>query len=1055
MFIKKAYKSSLGVVIDDETISLVVQDAVSNSSVGQIQQQLKDAVLFLDETSVLTIHSFCQQTLTEFAFETNQLFGAETMQDPGSIISDEVNKFWRKHITTIPAGLLRHLIDNGITRESIVKVVQEHLNGKKYFYYEAGKKYGLCLQDQELLIAELDELKQKQVEFEKEIIEYIQNNHEQLRRISEANTHARRARLHTFQPQELLDYIKRKRGSAYIVTLYSEILTRCDDCDKVLNELKRKVVEIINDTNCQAINAVTNGLDDYKLRNNLMSFEDMIVNLHKALTNQANPRLINALQKKYKAVFVDEFQDTDRLQYEIFSKAFGNNTILFLIGDPKQSIYAWRKADIFTYFKARSDVKHRYTMNTNFRSSAYMIEAMNRFFLPVENFDTFYFNNSSDSIIYRKVDSRVEKSKGGLYLDSKTVTPLSITVVNNSEEILATVTSQVIDIVSNSGYIIEINGRQETIRPSDIGILVRSKRQAVSVKKELAKHGIPAVTIDDTRVLQSDEAKNLLYLLEAMINITRSQINRALLSPFTGYNPADILKLNDEVTLALFRKYRAHWQTDGVYTALMHFVADFNVRAVLLNPAVSSGERIIANLFQLIELVHKVQTNKQFSPAELVSWLRRGIEGMEIAGDEYEQRVETDEDSVKIVTIHRSKGLEYKIVIAPFLDFVLKDNDFYSFREPLTGEYVSIDKSRITDEQRLLVTIQNEQENRRLLYVAITRAIYKCYVVHNRSAGDSTLAQFLQVLKDPDETCIKYEMAPAVYEGFRYRQRREYSTIIRKTPVNFELKHSNWSKMSYTMLAQKPEGISRPRSAFHPDKYDHFMFSQLTRGNKTGNLLHYIFENINFADTRNWKQVIQEALKQWLPVHSELHMPMLLEMLHQTLNIPILVGANEFRLSEISYEKRIHEFGFDFPVPEYNPYELNKLSDDDIDIRVTWDKLLEGIVNGKMDLFFEHQEKYYILDWKSNFLGDQVTDYAPIALAAAMNENNYHLQYLLYTLAAKKYLTVRLRNFDYEKHFGGVIYLFVRGVRMDGRNGLYTNRPTLQQLTLLEQIMGI
>jgi exodeoxyribonuclease V beta subunit len=1057
LFIKKAYKVSLGEPIDDETIIELVHKCAAHTSLSEVQQQLREAVLFLDETSVLTIHSFCQQTLTEFAFETNQLFGAETLQDPGTIILEEVNKFWRQNVTTIPADLLRFLIEAGLTRESIKQVVQEHLNGKKYFYYEADKTYGLCEEDQHKLIAELKAIKQKEEQLRQELNEYLLNNAANLRKIAEGNSPAKKAKIHEItDPEVFIETIIKKRGSAYIQQLYAEVLGKCDDCDKVLEDIKLKIEQAINDTNCQAINAVTMGMEEYKQRNNLLSFEDMIVNLHKALTERENVRLVDALQQKYKAVFVDEFQDTDRLQYEIFQKAFGTNTILFLIGDPKQSIYAWRKADIHTYFKAQSDVEHCYTMNQNFRSAEPLIDAMNNFFKPEDNFDTFHFNNTANAIIYRNVDSPQPNTKGLLFKGQTRVVPISIAEVEKKDEICKAVAAQIIDLLSNLNYKIVKDGKERSLTPSDIGILVRTKGQGRDIKATLAHYCIPAVTIDDTKVLQSGEASWLLYLLEAMIDISRASINKALLSPFTGYKPQQILQLDDEVTLALFRKYQIRWKEDGVYTALIDFVGDFNVRGILLNPNTESGERIIANLFQLIELVHKVQTNKQFSPLELVSWLKRGIEGMETEGDEYEQRVESDEESVKIVTIHKSKGLEYKIVFAPFLDFVEnKTFEFYSFREPVTGQYISIEKSKMSEEHQQLVREQNEQENRRLLYVAITRAVYKCFITHctGNYYKNSTLSYFVSALKQPDASLIQYEEVPPYDEKFRYRQEEGYKPLVHASPVHFELQHNNWMKMSYSMLARKAEVISRPHSSNQAGKYDQFMFNQLVRGSKTGNLLHYIFENVYFTDDRNWRQVIEEGLKQHLPKHSDLYVPMLLEMLQQTFHVPITVNESTFQLSEVSFEKRIHEFEFDFPVPPYQPLELNSLSNDDIEIRVSWDKSLEGVMNGKMDLFFECRGKYYILDWKSNYLGDSLADYSPDALAAAMNESNYHLQYLLYTLAAKKYLQNRLPNFDYEQQFGGVVYLFIRGVRSNSNTGIYTNRPTKDQLELLESIL--
>ena len=152
------------------------------------------------------------------------------------------------------------------------------------------------------------------------------------------------------------------------------IIDQCNDCEKVKDEIKTEIQKCLDHIYCVAITEISAGISKYKLYNNQLSFDDLIANLNKALTKQENPRLEQALQQKYKAVFIDEFQDTDRQQYEIFNKAFSKNTDLFYIGDPKQSIYAWRKADIFTYFKAREDVDHLYGMNINFRSTEKYIE---------------------------------------------------------------------------------------------------------------------------------------------------------------------------------------------------------------------------------------------------------------------------------------------------------------------------------------------------------------------------------------------------------------------------------------------------------------------------------------------------------------------------------------------------------------------------------------------------------------------------------------------------------------------------------------------------------
>ena len=259
--------------------------------------------------------------------------------------------------------------------------------------------------------------------------------------------------------------------------------------------------------------------------------------------------------------------------------------------------------------------------------------------------------------------------------------------------------------------------------------------------------------------------------------------------------------------------------------------------------------------------------------------------------------------------------------------------------------------------------------------------------------------------------------------------------------------------MSYTMLAKKGDITGKPKSRLHAHAYDQFVFAQLPRGSKTGNLLHYLFEHAPFGNAVAWPYVVEEALKRYMPVNREVFAPMLIQVMQHVFNVNLTINGEAFLLSDVSPNHCLHELEFDFPVPEFNPALLNQLYSAGLPVSVAWSKPLQGIVNGKMDLFFEHSGKYYILDWKSNYLGDTLADYSPDALAQAMTDNNYHLQYLLYTLAATKYLQHRLPAFTYEAHFGGAIYLFVRGVRQEGATGIYTYRPTALQLALLQGML--
>jgi len=1058
LFIRQAHKRSQESTIPDLTISKLVEEAISNSSQKEVHQLLKDAVLFLDETSVLTIHSFCQQTLTEFAFETNQLFGSETLQDLASLVENEVNKFWRENITCLHVNLLGQLVEHGLTRSDITSVIREHISGKKYFEYDENESYSICDEDQQSFSKSIKELSEKDKEIKECVYDHIRKNSDRLKFITEANKYAKTSLLHLVDtPAEFVKVVVSKKGTGYIDKLYGDILQQHGECDELVEEKNSILQSVINKIYCHAIGTVTKAIDQYKLRNSLLAFDDMIVNLHKAVVHDNNQNLVSQLQQKYKAVFVDEFQDTDKLQYEIFHTTFGSGqNILFYIGDPKQSIYAWRKADIFTYFKASDEVDNKYGMNVNYRSSAPFIHAMNVFFKPHENFDTFYFSGQDNAIEYINVDSPPDNKKGELLFNGKTDAPLTIFGNKNNEEIAETVTAQIIQLLENEKFTITEKGTSRRVRPSDIGILVRKNKQAIAAKACLAKRGIPAVTIDDSKILQSEEALYVLYLLEALIDINRSTINKALLSPFTGYDTRAVLALNEEAVLNDFREYKNIWDKDGVYSFLTKFVSDYQVRALLLNHHTENGERTIANLFQVIEVLHKVQSEKQFSALELVSWLKRGIDGMQTDGDEFEQRVESDEESVKIVTIHKSKGLEYNIVFAPFLDLDRKIHfRFCSFRDTESGDYIFADSQQLNPEQQQIVDEQTEQENRRLIYVAITRAVYKCYI--NKSLAnyykDSSLVPFLSSLKGADPSLIRFEDSPTIPEKYYYSKADDWVPTNSMKAVDFHLSHVNWRKISYTSLAASHTITPKNNTNHHSDEYEHFVFKQLVKGNKTGNLLHYIFENIDFSSDWNWERTIKYALKRFMPKHAVEYAPMLLELLKHVTHVQLNVPGQPFTLASIPQEKRLNELEFDFNVPVFNPADLTGFEENGTRINVKYNHDLEGIMNGKMDMFFEHAGLYYILDWKSNFLGDSLDYYRKELLAEAMSENNYHLQYLLYTVASKKYLESRLHHFNYETDFGGVIYLFVRGVRRNGDSGVFTTKPSVEMIERLEGIL--
>jgi exodeoxyribonuclease V beta subunit len=373
-------------------------------------------------------------------------------------------------------------------------------------------------------------------------------------------------------------------------------------------------------------------------------------------------------------------------------------------------------------------------------------------------------------------------------------------------------------------------------------------------------------------------------------------------------------------------------------------------------------------------------------------------------------------------------------------------------------------KDLMTDAQMELYKMQSEQENRRLIYVAITRARYQCFITINNTShyAHSSLKKFIYKDKDPNDKkdkantrpndLVTISFAPPSNPGFRYTNPGAISRPSYAVANNFHLEHANWIKTSYSGLNPDHDPVIAPKTATpFETAYDKFAFQDLKKGAHTGNLLHYIFEHIDFADDRNWVRVVEQAMKRLSGSSDEAYRDNIIALLKQV-TAADMPGSTPFCMNQVTKDKRINELEFDFLLGPFNTAKLEALSSEAHPFRIKSITELEGIMNGKIDLFFEHDGKYYILDWKSNFLGNSLEFYDTNHVKAAMYENNYNLQYLIYTVALTKYLKLRKPDFDYDKDFGGVIYLFLRGVRAGKQTGIYFTKPEKQ---LIKDIKGL
>lgn len=1027
----------------DPNIQSLISKSIENQGKEEVVKILSGAILFLDETAIFTIHSFCQITLGEFAFETSQLFNTEIIEDQSFIIEDAVNEFWRKEITVLDLKILKLLDDKRFSREMLMDFAKNIFDGKKL-------KVENSINNNEITpkIAEYENIIEK---FDLDVEDTVKDNWSEILnvKISEKSVIQKgidRGGVKGFITEFKKSYFS-KKPPAYLKN-FKEVYKLMQELEVLENEYDTYKKMVLTHFLDQVSKFILKEVERKKNRNQVLSFHDLIAKLHHVLVTKNSFELQQKLCKKYQAVFIDEFQDTDHLQYEIFRKAFIDNcnSTVFFIGDPKQSIYAWRGADLKTYLKAQKDIgDNKFTMKNNFRSTSALIDAMNEFFPAGTSCDSKNQKVSdpfcSDEIQYEIVKPGDESLSEVFYNDNSAST---FDIVNhkkgnnNNLDLFESAGREVLDLLNNY-YLIQKNKKRKIV-PQDIGILTRKNKEAILMKDVLSKYNIPAIVLDGTKVIDTDEARDLYYVIYAIEKLDLQSISRALLSTFTKYEIGDIIKQDLDIHKSNFLKLKEKWKNSGIYSAIINFTIIYNVRDFLLDVNNSRGNRIFSNLMQLAEILNEKELYNNYSAEQLLDWFQKTREGLETI-NKYEQRIESDENAVQISTAHKSKGLSFNFVILP--NFNLKPQPS-SKKEYITyleddGFYISYNK---TEKELKRYEFQNAQEDRRLLYVAITRAVYKCIIHYNNQNG--VLKNFLE--HPFSENIIFREPLPDI--DYKYSEIENEKVNIK--PLSFNKKiDDSWALTSYSALDTHQMNYIQKKGNHVDDKneYEKFIIDQLPKGAQTGNLLHDILEKIDFADDSFWENTITKNIQKSGKKYSEFEYKLFYELLNNTIEAKL--HPYDFSLNQIEYNKRFNELEFFFSFENWNGSKIKELLKN---INIS-SKNINGIMHGFIDLLFEFEGKFYILDWKSNHLGNSIDDYSIDRLDEAMTLNNYHLQYIVYTIAVKRFLKNHNPEFDYDKHFGGVYYLFLRGLRSGQNTGVYFNRPDKDLINKLEGLL--
>ncbi len=1057
-------------------------------------RQLDLAIQSFDEAQIFTIHGFCQRMLNDHAFESGTRFDTTLVTDPKPLFEEVARDFWRLRFYEAKPLLPKLAMAWKRSLEDWVELLERTRSHPDLVILppaEAEPGEALVRRVETAFAAVREEWTDHQAD-----IEIILRHDGNLSR-SEKNFRDDRV-------DELLAKVAEACGDfesadpesiKALSGVTSEAIAA--GTKGTGTPPKHRFFTLTSDF-CQAVDALFNRLaheflefaqaelPKRKARTNTVTYDDLITGLRDALRQEGGSTLAAAIGGKYSAALIDEFQDTDPAQYEIFRTIFGSKEHrLFLIGDPRQAIYGFRGADVFTYFQANTIADQAFTLTTNWRAEAPLLAAINRLFLQTEQ--PFIF----PEIQYHQVHAPKKPIVRHLTTFDDAATALRFRLVTPAEgqarasqfELVCRWVSDDIAALAASG----VHLGKNPLRYRDMAILVRKHSQAEMLQTVLRERGIRSVVQSDKSVFASEEARELQRFLQGVIDPRRdSLLKAALATTLIGFDAQMLFALERDdpkrqLWLDRFTDWKLRW-SDGCFTAMFrHLLVTQQVRARLVQ--LPAGERRLTNFLHLAELLHEAESTMSLAPDAVCSWLRAQRESERVSEDRFQLRLESDDDAVQIVTIHKSKGLEYPIVFCPFL---WTDSEYSGHKELLFHD---------RDDPKKLLTFdlrgkkagakqhqdwQSEEvraEELRLLYVALTRAMNRCYIYLPEEKTDkSPLAHLFAPSKKeslfdqvrgfaqtsegcvsassepaqsrgiPDETPVTTTLQSRIFNGkiSRVSMTASFSGLNLAAPELEELALTRWAG---------PDAPIAPR----PDSSDLSIFT-FDRGRRTGDFFHDVLEHMDFQDLSGLSELLESRLSAY-GFPGTLHRPAIRQILDQLMEVELDPGLS---LRDIPKTERLSEVEFTYPLARLTPASLakviNKCANLTGDIRERMGTLhfdpVEGFMNGFIDLLFRFKNRYYLIDWKSNWLGGQQADYGPEGMRQAMLGHNYYLQYHLYTLAADLFLERCLPGYDYETHSGGVYYIFLRGIDpKDPRRGIFRDRPAAKTVKNLRALV--
>ncbi|MEX1351061.1 MAG: exodeoxyribonuclease V subunit beta [Desulfobacterales bacterium] len=1102
---------------------------------------IHESLIDFDRAAIFTIHGFCQRILHENAFETRNSFDTELIVSQASLLMEVVDDFWRKTFYAAPLELVGFTLDKMNGPEYFCRLLERVKTPDVAIVPDLAEPSLAALQP---FRDALDGLKSAWPTSREAVIARLKDPvlnatiYGNLKPIATQSTvTARDVKVTTLV--ESMDHLTHPENTGFPLFDQFEKFTAA----KLIRSTKKNQTppshpffdlcgivfeqgQHLNDEMAQYLLFLKTRLFAFaapelrkrKKEKNIQYFDDLLITVKKALMADGSDLLAEGIRQKFKAALVDEFQDTDNIQYDILSRLFAyEKSSMFMIGDPKQAIYSFRGADIFSYMKAARRADARFTLAENWRSRPNLITAVNAIFSGVDTpfvFDEILFKDSKPAEHPATVTPDDAAAFILWYLDAAKFSPdgKPIAKAKAVELVANAVGDEILRLVSTPHP-------AHPVAPADIAVLVRTNNQAQLIKDILVAKNIPAVLYTTANIFDSPEALEVEKILTAIADPTSiSRLKAALATDIMGVTAEDldfdhVESHRWQIRFARNRKYYELWNQGGFIRMFRQFLALEQIQERLLG--LVDGERRLTNVLHLTEILHRQETESSMGITGLLRWLAQQRDPLTHRLEEHQLRLESDEKAVKIVTIHKSKGLEYKVVFCPFAwqSSLLKDPEF-TFHDVANDRRLTLDLGSESRRQHIAMA-QNENlsENIRLLYVALTRAKVRCYLAwgrinqadtsapayllhggtgqraasptddqvlllkeHFAAKTDAEVGQDIRRLCDNSRNIIQMVPLPVSLDSqtdVMLNNGADAPVFCRKFAGNI---NRRWKISSFSSLVStEASDVDLPDRDIPlaevapdlkiPSDQDGTTIYSFPKGTRAGNFFHDVFEHHDFADENpdNLIALVVRKLQQY--GFDPKWQGTVCQTINRVTSIPLRSNLPQLRLSAVEMSDRNNEMEFYFPLNPIAPGNLSRIFKDHgrlgmaAEFPAQLEKLtfapLTGFMKGYIDMIFEHQGRFYLVDWKSNHLGSAPENYDQTALHTTMQADYYLLQYHIYTLALHQHLRLRQPDYSYGDDFGGVFYIFIRGVdnNRGPEYGIFYDRPDADLIEALGEAL--